>query len=85
MFANPTAAYVVESTGDKEQLSDALTSAIDDVLRNAIAFPSTVVTLRGARIVGDRIYILLLIADDDDGEETIKNLSTEDGRSSLME
>ena len=84
-FANPASAYVVEITTsipiasavDKAQLGDALGSAIDDVLRHAIAFTPTIVTLQNARVVGDRIYILLLIADGD-GEETMKRLSAEE-------
>lgn len=84
-FSNPAAAYVVEITTsipvesalERAQLNDALASAIDDVLSHAIAFTPTVVALQSARLVGDRIYILLLIADDD-GEETMKRLSAED-------
>ncbi len=85
VFANPASAYVVEittsipiaSAEDKAQLRDALGSAIDDVLRHAIAFTPTIVTLQSARVVGDRIYILLLIADGD-GEEMIKKLSSQE-------
>jgi hypothetical protein len=84
-FAHPAAAYVVEittsiptaSAADNVQLKDALESAIDDVLRHAIAFTPTVVTVQNARVVGDRIYILLLIADGD-GEEMMKQLSVEE-------
>ncbi len=85
VFANPASAYVVEvttsipiaSAEDKEQLRDAISSAIDGVLDHAIAFTPTVVTLRSARIVGDRIYIVLLIADGD-GEEAMKRFSAEE-------
>ena len=85
VFANPAPAYVVEvttsipmaSVADRVQLRAALGSAIDDVLRHAIAFTPTIVTLQGVRVVGDRIYILLLIVDDD-GEETMKRLSPEE-------
>jgi hypothetical protein len=80
--ANPAAAYVVvittsiptASVADNAQLKDALESAIDDVLHHAIAFTPTVVTLQSARVVGDRIYILLVIADGD-GEEMMKRFS----------
>ena len=80
--AHPAAAYVVAittsiptaSVADNAQLKDALESAIDDVLHHAIAFTPTVVTLQSARVVGDRIYIRLLIADGD-GEELMKQLS----------
>jgi len=85
LFADPAAAYVVEITTsipvasavDDAQLRDALHSAVDDVLNHAIAFTPTVVTLQNARVVGDRIYILLLIADDE-GEEMMKRLSAEE-------
>jgi hypothetical protein len=83
--AHPAAAYVVAittsiptaSVADNAQLKDALESAIDDVLHHAIAFTPTVVTLQNARVVGDRIYILLLIADAD-GEEMMKQLSADE-------
>jgi len=81
-LAHPAAAYVIEittsiptaSAEDHAQLKDALESAILDVLHHAIAFTPTVVTLQNARVVGDRIYILLLIADGD-GEQMMKQFS----------
>jgi hypothetical protein len=84
VFADPAAAYVVEITTsipvasavDDAQFRNALRSAIDDVLNHVIAFTPTVVTLQSARVAGDRIYILLLIADGE-GEETMKRLSAE--------
>ena len=82
--ATPAMAYVVAittsidlaSAADNEQLRHSLESAIDDVLHNAIAFAPTVVTVQNARILGDRIYILLLIADAD-GEKALKLISPE--------
>ena len=86
-FATPTSAYVVEiatslpiaSAVDNAQLKDALESAIDDVFNHTIAFAfiPTAVTLQSARVVGDRIYILLLIVDGD-GEETMRQFSVEE-------
>ena len=84
VLANPAAAYVVEVTTsiptatiqDHSQLKAAVQSAIDDVLKHAIAFAPTTVTVQDARVAGDRIYILLLIADEE-GEETMKTLSAE--------
>jgi len=83
-LANPVAAYVVEVTTsipaatiqDHSQLKAAVESAINDVLKHAIAFAPTMVTVQNARVAGDRIYILLLIADEE-GEETMKTLSAE--------
>jgi len=80
--ATPAMAYVLEittsielaSAADNERLRHALESAFDDILTNAIAFSPTVVTVQNTRIVGDRIYILLLIADAD-GEEVLKAIS----------
>ncbi len=84
-FAGPASAYVVQittsipltSAADDAELKQALGSAIDDVLHHAIAFSPTVLTIQDARVVGDRVYILLLIADGD-AEETLKQLSGED-------
>src|SRR2546430_5316191 len=83
-FANLATAYVIQittsipvtSTADEAQLKHAVDSMMGDVLNHAIAFAPTVVTVQHTRVVGDRIYILLLIADED-GEETIKKLAGE--------
>jgi signal transduction histidine kinase len=82
--ANSAPAYVVEVAAsipvpngeDSAQLDDALRSVVDDILKNAIGFTPTVVTLQSARRVGDRIYMLFVIADKD-GEEMIEALSSE--------
>ena len=80
-WATPATAYVLQiaasipvaSADDDTQLKVALSSVIDDILQHAIAFAPTAVTVQDARVVGDRIYILLLIADGD-GEETMRQL-----------
>jgi hypothetical protein len=80
--ASPARAYVVEvatsipvaNVEDAAQLEKAIHSMVDDVLKNAIAFTPTVITLHDARVIGDRIYMLLVIADAD-GEATIKALA----------
>ena len=82
--AGPAAAYMAEittsipiaSAEDDSQLKDALQAAIDDVLHHAIAFTPTVVALQSARVMGDRIYIVLLIADRD-GEQMMEQLTAE--------
>jgi len=82
-LSTPAMAYVVEittsielaSVADRDQLRGAVESAIADILTNAIAFSPTVVTVQNARVVGDRIYLLLLIADAD-GEKTLETIST---------
>ena len=82
--AYPAAAYVVavttsipaRSVAEDEDLQVALKSAIDDVLQHAIAFSPTFVTVQSARVVGERVYILLLIGDDE-GVATLKALSVD--------
>src|SRR4030081_898137 len=79
--ASPAAAYVVaiptsisaNSVDDDTDLPAPLRSAVDDVLSHAVAFSPTFVTVQTARLVGDRIYILLLIGDAE-GEQTIKTM-----------
>jgi hypothetical protein len=83
-FATPAAAYVVAVTtsfaattiDDESDLAAALESAVDDVLSHAIAFSPTFATVETARVVGDRVYILLLIGDGE-GEKTMKELSVD--------
>ena len=80
--ASPALAYVVVVTtsvpvtnvADEAQLEAAVKSAVDDVLEHAIAFTPTVVTLENVRVIGNQIYLLLLIADRD-GEKSIEALS----------
>ncbi len=84
--AHPASAYVVAvttsipagSVEDDADLKAALRSALDDVLRHAIAFSPTFVTVQAVRIVGDRLYILLLTGDGD-GEATMRALSAGTG------
>ena len=81
-LATTASAHVVAITtsipavtaADDADLKVALESAIDDVVSHAIRFTPTLVTLQTARLVGDRIYIVLLIVDHD-GEELMKQLA----------
>ena len=78
----PALAYVVvvttsvpaTSAGDETQLKTVVESAVKDVLAHAVAFTPTLVTLENARLLGDRIYLVLLIADAD-GEKSLEALS----------
>ena len=80
--AAPAAAFVVEITtsvsvddaDDKSQLEDALQAAVDNVLHDAIAFRPTLVVLTHAVVKGNRLYVRLLLADQD-GERTFNDLS----------
>jgi len=75
--ASPASAYLVEVTtsvavadaDDRDVVRQALMSAVDDVLKQAIAFTPTLVVLTSATIVNTRLYIRLLVADAD-GERT---------------
>jgi hypothetical protein len=71
--AMTASAYVVAvptsfSTADISKTADLaakLESAVDDVVSHAISFTPTFVTVQNARVVGDRIFILLLIGDEE--------------------
>jgi len=66
------------SPQDTALLRAAVKSAIQDVLDHAIGFAPTVVTLEEVRVVGDRLYLVLLIADKE-GESLIEALSKQAG------
>jgi hypothetical protein len=82
MTAYPAAAYVVmvttsvpaQSVANDAELEAALKAAIDDVLKHVVVFTPTFVTVQNARAAGGRVYILLLIGDED-GVATLKALS----------
>ncbi len=83
LAAAPASAHVVQATtslsltdvdiNDEPQLKQAVRSAVDEVLTNAIAFTPTLVALTGAQVVGERLYLSLLIADEE-GERTLDAL-----------
>lgn len=83
--ASPAMAYVVmvttsvsvASVTDEAQLKTAVASAVDDVLAHAIGFTPTVVSLEGIRVVGDKIYLLVMVADAE-GESSMDGLTTEE-------
>jgi cytochrome c biogenesis protein CcdA len=80
--ASPAAAILVEVTtsvamneaDDQAKIKHAVQSAVDGVLKDAIAFTPTLVVLTRAVVVGERLYLRLLIADQD-GEQTFKELA----------
>lgn len=81
-LASPTMAYVVEVTtstdltdvADKAQLRQAVESAVEDVLANAISFSPTLIAVQSARVVGDCMCLLLLIVDAA-GEKTLETMA----------
>jgi hypothetical protein len=66
----------VTSAEDTSQLGDLVQSAIRDVLEHVIAFIPAIVRIEDARIIGERLYLVLLIADAD-GEATIEGLMSD--------
>lgn len=83
--AHPADAFLVEVTtsvavsdaDDHATIKSALQTAVDGVLKDAIAFTPTMVVLTRALVVGERLYIRLLIADQE-GEKTFKDLAEPD-------
>src|SRR4051794_35849263 len=81
LTGSPASAFLVEITtsvavgdaDDQRALQNALTQAVDGVLHDAIAFKPTLVVLTHAAVVGERLYIRLLVADSD-GERTFEEL-----------
>ena len=82
LTASPAVAYLVEVTtsvavsdaDDRRVLQEALLAAVDGVLKQAIAFTPTLIVLTSATVVGDRLYVRLLVADQD-GERTFDELN----------
>jgi hypothetical protein len=88
-FAGTASAHVVTITtsipvskaANDVELRAAVESAIDDAVRRAISFTPTAVTLETVRRVSDRIYLVLLVLDED-GEELMKQLETDEANDS---
>jgi hypothetical protein len=91
-LAPPASANVVEVTTsvalaevrDDDQLASAIKSAVNHALRQAIAFTPTVVALTNAAVIGERLYLRVLAADED-GEKTLGDLGAGDGRAAEPE
>jgi len=81
LTGSPASAFLVEVTtsvavadaDDQRALQTALTQAVDGVLQEAIAFKPTLVVLTHAAVIGERLYIRLLVADSD-GERTFEEM-----------
>jgi len=71
----------VPSAPDVERsarLEAAIWSAIRDVLEHAVAFTPTVVTIEDARVVGDRLHLLIFLSDEA-GESVTQPPTGDDG------
>jgi hypothetical protein len=92
LFGAPAWAHVVQATtsvsltdidvNDKPELEKALKAAVNDMIREAIAFKPTLVALTDAQVVGERLYVRVLIADEE-GERTLQELSQGDERDGM--
>jgi hypothetical protein len=82
LLAAPAFAHVVEVTtsielqeaSDPDRVQGAVKSAVEQVLDKAIAFTPTAVTLTSARVIGERVYLRLLIVDAE-GEAALRELA----------
>lgn len=72
-----TTSVVVTDIDDRSELRNALQAAVDDVLEKASAFTPTLVVVTNARLVGDRLWLRLLLADAD-GEAAVQSLQPGD-------
>jgi hypothetical protein len=80
----PAPAYMVEAVtaipaaegDDRRRLEDAIQAAMDDLATHAVALTPTVMALLDARLIGDRIFLFVLLADRD-GEQAVKRLLEE--------
>ena len=83
--AGPAGAYVIEAltsipanqARDKAELEKEIEAALDDLASHAVRFRPTLVSLREAKLVGDRIYLFVLLADAD-GEAEIAAMKAVD-------
>ena len=90
LTAAPAKAYVVEAltsisagqAADKTTLEKAIQVAVNDIATHAVAFKPTIVSLREAKLVGNRIYLFVLLADAA-GEAEIEILKAASARPSL--
>ena len=84
LLAAPAAAHVVQATSslsltdldldDKPQIERALKAAVNQVLKDTIAFQPSFVTLTDAQVIGQRLYFRVLIADEE-GERVLSELN----------
>jgi hypothetical protein len=87
--AGPAGAYVLEAltsipadqAADEPTLEKAIRAAVVDVATHAVAFRPTIVSLQDAKLVGDRIYLFILLADPA-GEAEIEVLKADTARPS---
>ena len=73
VVAEVTTSVSVSDTDDSAAMERALRAAVDGVLEKAISFKPTVLVVTAAMVVGDRLYVRMLLADED-GERIVGEL-----------
>jgi hypothetical protein len=58
-----TTSVALETVHDEAGVRDAVRTAVAGVLSDVIAFKPTLVAMTGARVVGERLYLRLLVTD----------------------
>lgn len=77
----PASGHIVEVTTsldvaeaqDPENFKQALRTAVDKILNDTVAFQPTLVALTDAQLVGERVYVRILLADAD-GEQMLNDV-----------
>ena len=80
--AAPAFAHVVEVTTavsltdveDQETLTAAIRAAVNEAMESAVGFKPTLIALTRANVIGERLYVRLLMADAE-GEEMLRDLA----------
>jgi hypothetical protein len=70
-----TTSVAVTGQEDRSTLASAVMTAVDAALKDAIAFTPTLIVLTEATVVGDRLFLRLLVADQE-GERTFDLLNS---------
>jgi hypothetical protein len=70
-----TTSVAVTGEEDRGALASAVMTAVDAALKDAIAFTPTLIVLTDATVVGGRLFLRLLVADQE-GERTFDLLNT---------
>jgi hypothetical protein len=76
-FANlveVTTSVPLDQAHDGTQLAAAVQKAVEEALRDAINFEPTLVALTNAQVIGERLYVRVLAADEE-GEQVLGELS----------
>lgn len=68
-----TTAVPLEDADDQEGLTAAIHAAVNEAMEGAVAFKPTLIALTRANVIGDRLYVRLLMADTE-GEEMLRDL-----------